>query len=220
MDRFCFRHLPDEQADEEIEIRTAPQFLNSLIYTAKLRWLQTLEPGNIPFMKLSNLNKFISKILFAIVLLALPTHFFATPLPQSPPDIGVAAHLSSNNVRRGRAAQALVVMDIPPGFHVNSSRPLEKFLIATQLQIEAPNGVRVGPVLYPRAVLRTLKFSKSKVSVYEGRATMRINVTVPANFGSDSLELKARLRYQSCSDEVCFPPQTRQLTIPIKVAGK
>lgn len=171
-------------------------------------------------MKLEKLTRYYSQTLLAIMLLGLPSNFLATPLPQSPPNIEVNAHLSSNNVRRGRAAQALVVMDIPPGFHVNSSRPLEKFLIATQLQIEAPNGVRVGPVLYPRAVLRTLKFSKSKVSVYEGRATMRINVTVPANFGSESLELKARLRYQSCSDEVCFPPQTRQLTIPIKVTAK
>ena len=78
----------------------------------------------------------------------------------------------------------------------------------------------MGAVLYPRAVLRKLKFSKSKVSVYEGRATMHFNVTVPATFASDSVELKARLRYQSCNDELCFPPQTRELTIPIKVAGK
>jgi hypothetical protein len=42
---------------------------------------------------------------------------------------------------------------------------------------------------------------------------------VPASFGSDSVELKARLRYQSCNDEVCFPPQTREITIPVKVKG-
>ena len=39
-----------------------------------------------------------------------------------------------------------VVMEIPSGYHTNSNRPLEKFLIATQLQIEAPQGIRVGPV--------------------------------------------------------------------------
>ncbi|HET9785691.1 MAG TPA: protein-disulfide reductase DsbD domain-containing protein, partial [Pyrinomonadaceae bacterium] len=70
-----------------------------------------------------------------------------------------------------------------------------------------------------RALLRNLKFSKSKVAVYEGRTPMRFNVTVPASFGSDSVELKARLRYQSCNDEVCFPPQTREITIPVKVKG-
>lgn len=129
----------------------------------------------------------------------------------------MSAYISSDKVQRGRTAQAVVVMDIPTGFHVHSNRPLEKFLIATQLQIESPKGVRVGPVLYPRAVLRNLKFSKNRLSVYEGRATMRFNVTVPASFGSDSTELKARLRYQSCNDELCFPPQTRELSIPIRI---
>lgn len=183
-------------------------------------WPQTQEPGNISLMELSKPTNYFRQILPALMLLILPANFLATPLPQSQPSIGVKGYLSGDNVRRGRAGQAVVVMDIPSGLHVNSSRPLEKYLIATQLQIETPSGVRVGPVLYPRAVLRKLKFSKSKVSVYEGRATMRFNVTVPANFGSDSVELKARLRYQSCNDEVCFPPQTRELTIPIKVAGK
>jgi len=171
-------------------------------------------------MKLSKPTYYFHQVLLALLLLTLPGTFLAREPAQSAPNIDVRGSLSGENVRRGRSSQVMVVMDIPSGFHVNSSRPLEKFLIATQLQIEAPGGMRVGPVLYPRAALRTLKFSKSKVSVYEGRATMRFNVTVPANFGSDSVELKARLRYQSCNDEVCFPPQTRELTIPIKISGK
>jgi DsbC/DsbD-like thiol-disulfide interchange protein len=108
-------------------------------------------------------------------------------------------------------------MDIPGGYHVNSNRPLEKFLIATQLKIDAPGGVRVGPVMYPRAQVRSLKFSKNKVAVFEGRTTIRFNVTVPANYSSDKVELKARLRYQSCNDEVCFPPQNRDESIWLTV---
>jgi DsbC/DsbD-like thiol-disulfide interchange protein len=169
-------------------------------------------------MKTENLAKYFFKILLAIMLVIIPAAFYGTALSQSPPNIEVSGYISGDTVRRGPATQAVVVMDIPSGFHVNSNRPLEKFLIATQLQIEAPKGVRIGPLVYPRARLRTLKFSKNKVSVYEGRATMHFRVTVPASFASDSTELKARLRYQSCNDELCFPPQTRELTIPVRVA--
>jgi DsbC/DsbD-like thiol-disulfide interchange protein len=94
---------------------------------------------------------------------------------------------------------------------------LEKFLIPTQLRIDATKGIRVSPVSYPRPVLRNFKFSKSKVSVYEGRATMRFSVMVPANFSSGTTELKAHLRYQSCNDEVCFPPQTRDVSLWLNV---
>jgi len=169
-------------------------------------------------MKSNHLRRFTQLFLITSVL-TFPGTLAATPSPQSPPNIDVSGATSVDKVQRGRSVQAVVVMDIPSGFHVHSNRPLEKFLIATQLQVEAPKGVRVGPVVYPRALLRNLKFSKAKVAVYEGRTSMRFNITVPANFSSDSTEVKARLRYQSCSDEVCFPPQTREVSIPIRIKG-
>jgi len=153
------------------------------------------------------------QLILLITLLVAPANFFAKPSPQSAPNIAVTSALAADKVQRGRTVQATVVMDIPSGFHVNSSRPLEKFLIATQLKIEAPKGIRVGAVIYPRAVLRNFKFSKNRVSVYEGRATMRFTVMVPANFPTRTSELKGHLRFQSCNDEVCFPPQTRDVSL-------
>jgi hypothetical protein len=170
-------------------------------------------------MRIGNAARYVTQILLGTTLLVPATNFYAKLSPQSPPNIGVNGFLSVDKAQRGRTLQAAVVMDIPLGFHVNANRPLEKFLIATQLQIETPPGVRVGPVIYPRAVLRNLKFSKSRVSVYEGRAIMYFSITVPANFRSGSTELKARLRYQSCNDDFCFPPQTREVTLPITVVG-
>jgi DsbC/DsbD-like thiol-disulfide interchange protein len=169
-------------------------------------------------MKYMNLRRF-TQFLLITTLLGLPATFAATPSPQSAPNIGVSGSLSVDNAQRGRPTRAFVVMDIPSGYHVHSNRPLEKFLIATQLQVEAPSGVKVGPVIYPRAVLRSFKFSKNRVAVYEGKVTMRFNVTLPTSFASDSTEVKARLRYQSCNDEVCFPPQTREVTIPVRIKG-
>ncbi len=170
-------------------------------------------------MKSINLRRFTQFLLITGVL-SFPTTFAATPPPQSAPNIGVSGYFSADKLTRGRAAQGVVVMEIPSGFHVHSNRPLEKFLIATQLEIEKPSGLRIGPVVYPRAVLRNLKFSKNKVAVYEGKVTMRFKVTVDAVFGSGSFELKGRLRYQSCNDELCFPPQTREVKIPFTVTGK
>jgi len=141
------------------------------------------------------------------------------PSPQSAPNIGVNGYASTDRVQRGRIVQVAVVMDIPHGYHVNSNRPLESFLKATQLKVEAPGGVRTGAVAYPRALLRKFSFSTERLSVYEGRAVLRFNVTVPANFGSGSLELKAKLNYQSCSDALCFPPQSREVKVQIPVVG-
>jgi len=157
--------------------------------------------------------RLIIKLTLTTALLLVPVNFFAVAAPQSAPNIPVNGSLAANKIARGRMVQGTVVMDIPSGYHVNSNRPLEKFLIATQLQIEAPQGIRVGPILYPRALLRSLKFSKNKVSVFEGHTSVRFSVTVPRSFSGNSAELKARLRFQACNDDTCFPPQSREVKI-------
>ena len=159
----------------------------------------------------------VVRLLLIVAFLIAPTSFYSAPVPQSAPNIGVNGSLSANKIQRGHSVQATVVMDIPSGYHVNSNRPLEKFLIATQVKVEAPKGIRVGPASYPRAVLRSFKFSKNRVSVYEGRATIRFNLTVPKDVSTGSKEIKVRLRYQSCNDEVCFPPQSRELSLWLNV---
>lgn len=161
--------------------------------------------------------RLITKLAITTALFLVPANVFIAAAPQSAPNIPVTGALSPNKIARGRTAQGTIVMDVPSGYHVNSNRPLERFLIPTQLTIEAPGGVRVGPVTYPRALLRSLKFSKSKVSVFEGRTTMRFSVTLPRNFSGNSAELKARLRFQSCNDDTCFPPQTREVKLWLNV---
>jgi len=133
-------------------------------------------------------------------------------------NIGVNGFFSADKAQRGRSIQAAVVLDIPHGFHVNSNRAA-KFSIPTVLKVDAPKGLRVGAVVYPRAVTRRLSFSKEALSLYEGRAVMRFNISVPANFQTGLTELRAKVTYQSCNDEVCFPPTTREVKLGINVVG-
>ena len=155
--------------------------------------------------------RFITKLSLTTALLLIPANFFGAAAPQSAPTIVVNGSLAENKIARGRSVQGTVVMEIPSGYHTNSNRPRERFLIATRLQIEAPKGIRVGPVGYPRASLRSLKFSQNKVSVFEGRTVMRFSVAVPRSFTGGSTELKGRLRFQACNDDTCFQPQTREV---------
>jgi len=157
------------------------------------------------------------KILTLIVILLLPVTFYSNTVPQSSADINISGSIAPDKVKKGRVVRASVVMDIPSGLHVQSSRPLDKFLVATKLDVETPAGMKVGPVSYPRAVMRKLKFSKGTVAVYEGRAVVRFNVTVPPDYSGGSGEIKGKLRFQACNDESCFPPITREVKMWLNV---
>jgi DsbC/DsbD-like thiol-disulfide interchange protein len=160
-------------------------------------------------------------VLGAVLVAQSPASFSAAPSAQA--NIGVNGFFSADKAQRGRTIQAAVVMDIPEGFHVNSNKPLSKYSIPTTIKIDAPGGVRVGPVSYPRAVVRRFKFEgrseEERLAVYEGRAVMRFNVTVPADFEPGVTELRVRVRYQSCDDRVCYPPATRDITLPVGIVG-
>jgi hypothetical protein len=120
-------------------------------------------------------------------------------------------------VQRGRTVQAAVVMEIPRDFHVNSNKPLGKYVRPTSLKISAVSGIKIGPVSYPRGVTRKFSFSEEQLSVYEGRVVMRFNVTIPPGFQMGVTQITARVLYQSCSNEVCFQPETRSISMPIAV---
>src|ERR1044071_2651876 len=157
------------------------------------------------------------KIFSLIVLLLIPATLYSKPAPQSASDVNISGAVAPDKIKKGRSVRATVVMDIPNGLHVQSNKPLDKFLVPTKLDVETPSGMNVGPISYPRPVMRKLKFSKSNVAVYEGKAMIRFNVTVPANYSGGSGEIKGKLRFQACNDDSCFPPVTREVKMLLNV---
>jgi thiol:disulfide interchange protein DsbD len=131
--------------------------------------------------------------------------------------VKISVSIVPDRVKKGRVVKANVVMEIPHGLHVQSNKPLDKFLIATKLDVETPSGMTVGAIVYPRALMRNLKFSKNKVAVYEGRTSIRFPITIPANYSGGSGEIRGKLRFQACNDESCFPPVTREVKMWLNV---
>ena len=144
------------------------------------------------------------------------------PEPQAS-QIGVNGFFSVDRAQQGSSFQAAVVMDIPSGLHVNANKPLGKYAVPTVVKIDAPRGFRVTPVNYPRGSVRTFRFGgaeETRIAVYEGRTVFRFNVTVPPEqpFGVENVRVS--VRFQSCTDEVCYPPATRNLDLHSAGVGR
>src|SRR5437667_6804317 len=106
-----------------------------------------------------------------VLLLVLGSGMRAAPAPD--PNIGVNGYYSNDKAQRGRTVQAAIVMEIPPGYHVNSNRPLNKYSIPTALKIEGPRGVTIAPVIYPHAIVRKMKaLNNEPCEDYECRTIM------------------------------------------------
>ena len=123
---------------------------------------------------------------------------------------------SIGTVKRGGSTRGTIVISIPGGLHVNSSRPNSEFAIPTVVRVSAV-GAKVGGVSYPRGRNRKFGFSEDTLNVYEGRTAFNFNLTVPANFKGNVVRVRAVVRYQACTDEVCYAPKSKTITFTARV---
>jgi DsbC/DsbD-like thiol-disulfide interchange protein len=119
-------------------------------------------------------------------------------------------------VKRGGSVKGTIVMNVPNGLHANSNRPGSEYAIPTVVKVSAP-GAKVGGVSYPRGRNRKFGFSEESLNVYEGRNAFGFNLTVPANYKGNTVKVRATVRYQTCTNEVCYPPKTQEITLTAKV---
>ena len=130
------------------------------------------------------------------------------------------AFASFDPVAKGKRLQIAVVMKIHEGYHVNARKPTFDYLIPTDLKFEMPAGFKAGEVQYPDGQMRKFSFSKNDaLNVYEGNTVLRIPVTVSENAPTGAQTVPLKLRYQACSNEVCLPPVTLNLTATINVSS-
>jgi thiol:disulfide interchange protein DsbD len=142
-----------------------------------------------------------------------------TKLPPAKDVVKPKAYASLDKVPRGRAFDVAVVAEIMPGFHVNSNKPSEEYLIPTQLLPALPAGFKVLGTTYPPGKLAKFEFSEKKLSVYEGRFTLRMRIQAPAGAPLGKTTLPLALRYQACNDFACLPPVKIPVALEIELAA-
>jgi DsbC/DsbD-like thiol-disulfide interchange protein len=160
----------------------------------------------------------LSGLTISLSLCFVGSSFNTVHAQTTPPKITTKLSLTSANVRRGGSVRASLLLDIPPGYHVNAHEPVSRFALPTKIEVEVPNGMSIGPISYPKAIIRMFTFSEDRLGVYENRTVIRFNILVPLNQQTGRSEIKVRLSYQSCSDEVCFPPLKREISVSLNVS--
>lgn len=122
-------------------------------------------------------------------------------------------------VKKGASVEVAVVIEIDNGYHINSNRPAEEFLIPTALKLDRLAGFTTTRVTYPKAKVQKFEFSEKPMSVYEGQTVLKFNARALPSVAPGAHTLKAKLTVQACDDKQCLRPQTLNLDIPIEVVN-
>jgi hypothetical protein len=117
----------------------------------------------------------------------------------------------------GGSAEATVRLTIQNGYHVNANPPTFSYLRATALEVSAGDGVLVSFITYPKGVEKKFVFAEKELAVYEGETDLKITLKSDKAAKKGERSLPARLRIQACDEQVCYPPGSLELTIPVNI---
>lgn len=118
--------------------------------------------------------------------------------------------------RQGEAKVALR-LSMRPGYHANSDRPSEDYLIPMRLTWDAKAPVEAVEVVYPKAKLEKFEFTEKPISVVDGQFEIVTRLRRSPNAMPGPAFLAGKLRYQACNDKMCFPPRTIDVKVPLLI---
>lgn len=116
--------------------------------------------------------------------------------------------------KRGEPFTARVQVQLKPGLHVNSNKPNDPTLIPLRLTLDK-GGFEIVKLDFPAAKNEKYEFSDEPLNVFTGNFTIGVTLkSQPATSGGLAMA-GGKLRYQACSETMCYPPKTVDVRIPV-----
>jgi DsbC/DsbD-like thiol-disulfide interchange protein len=141
-------------------------------------------------------------------------------LPNPAAVVKPVAYVSAEPVARGKEFQVAIVVEIAKGFHMNSHKPTDAYLIATTLTPQLPAGFQLLDTIYPAGQLEKFSFSPNKpLDVYTGKVTLRLRLAAAADAALGATTIPITLRYQACNDTTCLQPVKVSVEVKFEVAA-
>ena len=154
--------------------------------------------------------KLAAWFLAALLPVALPQmgQLSDAPRPASRSYITYAAE--QQVIPAARKAALDLRFQVNPGFHVNSHTPKSELLIPTSLTLQPADGVKAGPLDYPKGQEYSFSFEPGeKLDVYSGAFTLKL----PVEAAKGDHTLQGVLHYQACDNAACYPPKSLPVTV-------
>jgi thioredoxin:protein disulfide reductase len=140
--------------------------------------------------------------------------FAAFPLCFGQGNVLTIAPPDKVTAKAGAPAEASLTVQLRPGYHCNSNTPSDEYLIPLKLTWSA-GALESAEVSYPKPRMEKYSFSEKPLSVYTG--DFKIVTKFKAGAAPGISALSGKLRYQACTDRMCLPPKTVDVTLPVEI---
>jgi thiol:disulfide interchange protein DsbD len=158
------------------------------------------------------------KALFSLaVFLLLASVNFAQLFDGEKQVITVDVLQSYDKVHPGTELKIAFKLNIEDGWHINSNKPNEDYLIGASLEMQSLDGLNLTDIVYPEGRDINFAFSKIPVSIYEKEALVKASINVPESIKPGEYKVKVIVNYQACNNASCLAPASFEKEFAIQV---
>ena len=133
--------------------------------------------------------------------------------------VHLLTYQSFDKVYPGSEFKVAVKVMVDSGWHINSDKPHEDFLIPSQFTMDT-SLFKLVKVAYPQAEDIKLDISETPLSVWEREVYVAAMVKAPDSLAPGAYTLPLYLDYQACNNMTCMPPNTIKDSIIVQIADK
>ncbi|MBV9500502.1 MAG: hypothetical protein JO138_14110 [Acidobacteriaceae bacterium] len=120
-------------------------------------------------------------------------------------------------MKRGETAKESTTVSVLPGFHVNSDKPKDEFLIPLKLTWN-PGPLQAISARYPKS--EDIKVGNQILAVFTGSFNIETQFKALPQAPVGPATITGKLRYQACNNEMCFRPSTAEVSLPVVVEAQ
>ena len=117
---------------------------------------------------------------------------------------------------KGSVSVVSLSASLPAGYHANSNKPTEAYLIPLTLKWNA-GPLDVESIEYPKGKLEKYSFSDKPLSVVTGEFTITTKFRVKQAASPGPAQETGTLRYQACDNHACYPPKNVPVNVTVSV---
>lgn len=133
----------------------------------------------------------------------------------STPQFNLVAYASESRVYPGNHFGVAVEIELPEKMHLYA--PGSKTYRGVELRLTENPMLMAGDMTLPEAETLFLPVIDEAVPVYTDKVRLFRRLTLSPRYQDSSIEVNAVLAYQTCDDEICFPPAELPLVFNLDV---
>lgn len=132
--------------------------------------------------------------------------------------VDVSATLDPATARPGEKVMIHVHAKVKPGYHAQSHTPLDPSYIPFEVTLDPNPNLDFQPPQYPPGVNETYP-ALGTLNVYTGDVIIDVPAVVTAAATNGDTAISGKVRYQACTDSVCFPPKSPTFSVSLNITG-